>query len=128
MNVLYRIAPDGAQREGEAPLRPPRLSSVPSQDRPYLGLACLCADAGRPERARQLIAEYETAVPQGVRRGEPFPHGAAGQIPLARGRIPGAIRGYRARYERSRWAVGGVFLPGRADERARARGSALAAY
>src|SRR2546429_9378924 len=114
MNVLYRIAPDGAQREGEAPLRPPRLSSVPSQDRPYLGLACLYADAGRPERARQLIAEYETAVPQGVRRGEPFRHGAAAQIAFAQGRVPGAHPGYRAWYDESRCAVCGVFLLGRA--------------
>src|SRR5439155_2270429 len=88
MDVHYRHAPDAAQREVEAALRRHPLASIPAQDRPYLGLAWLYADAGRPERARQLIAEYETAVPEGVRRGEPFRHGAAAQIAFAEGRIP----------------------------------------
>ena len=57
MNVHYRNAPDAAQREVEAALRRHPLASIPAQDRPYLGLAWLYADAGRPERARQLIAE-----------------------------------------------------------------------
>ena len=112
----------------EAALRRHPLASIPAQDRPYLGLAWLYADAGRPERARQLVAEYETAVPEGVRRGEPFRHGAAAQIAFAEGRIPEAIREYRAWYDESGCAVCGLFLPGRAYERAGQRDSALAVY
>src|SRR5438309_4534701 len=128
MEVHYRNAPDAAQREVEAALRRHPLASIPAQDRPYLGLAWLYADAGRPERARQLVAEYETAVPEGVRRGEPFRHGAAAQIAFAEGRIPEAIREYRAWYDESGCAVCGLFLLGRAYERAGQRDSALAVY
>src|SRR6266568_78336 len=63
MDVHYRNAPDAARREVEAALRRHPLASIPAEDRPYLGLAWLYADAGRPDRARQLLAEYEAVVP-----------------------------------------------------------------
>src|SRR5256884_5775165 len=112
MTVHYRNAPDAAQREVEAALRRHPLASIPAQDRPYLGLAWLYADAGRPERARQLIAEYETAVPEGGRPGQPVPPRAAAQIALSQGPIPGAIPGYPAWDGESPCAGGGVVLLG----------------
>ena len=128
MDVHYRNAPDAAQREVEAALRRHPLASIPAQDRPYLGLAWLYADAGHPDRARQFLAEYEATVPEGVRRGQPFRFGAAAQIALAEGRIQDAIRGYRTWYDQDGCAVCGLFLLGRAYERAGQRDSALAVY
>jgi len=128
VDVHYRNAPDAARREVDAALLRHPLASMPPADRPYLGLAWLYADAGQPGRARQLLAEFEAAVPEGVRRGEPFRHGAAAQIAFAEGRIQDAIRGYRTWYDEDGCAVCGLFLLGRAYERAGQRDSALAVY
>jgi tetratricopeptide (TPR) repeat protein len=128
MDVHYRNAPDAARREVEEALRRHPLASIPAEDRPYLDLAWLYADAGRPDRARQLLGEYEATVPEGVRRGQPFRHGAAAQLALAEGRIQDAIRGYRTWYDEDGCAVCGLFLLGRAYERAGQRDSALAVY
>src|SRR3989454_1549794 len=128
IDVHYRNAPDAALREVEEALRHHPLASIPAEDRPYLGLAWLYADAGRPDRARQLLAEYEAAVPAGVRRGQPFRHGAAAQIAFAEGRIQDAIRDYRAWYDQDGCSVCGLFLLARAYERAGERDSALAVY
>jgi len=128
MDVHYRNAPEAARREVEAALRRHPLASIPAEDRPYLGLAWLYADAGRPDRARQLLAEYEAVVPEGVRRGQPFRHGAAAQIAFAEGRVRDAIRDYRTWYEEDGCAVCGLFLLARAYERAGERDSALAVY
>src|SRR5438093_1249389 len=128
IDVHYRKAPDAARRKVDEALRRHPLASMPAEDRPYLGLAWLYADAGRPDRARQVLAEYETAVPEGVRRGQPFRYGAAAQIAFAEGRIPDAIRDYRRWYDEDGCAVCGLFLLARAYERAGERDSALAVY
>src|SRR5881296_3339296 len=128
MDVHYRNATDAARRAAEEALRRHPLAAIPAEDRPYLGLAWLYADAGQPDRARQLLAEYEAAVPEGVRRGQPFRHGAAAQIAFAEGRIQDAIRGYRTWYDEDGCSVCGLFLLGRAYERAGERDSALAVY
>jgi tetratricopeptide (TPR) repeat protein len=126
--VHYHKAPDAARREVEEALRRHPLASIPAEDRPYLALAFLYADAGRPDRARQILAEYESAVPEGARRGQPFRHGAAAQIAFAEGRIQDAIRDYRRWYDEDACAVCGLFLLGRAYERVGERDSALAVY
>jgi tetratricopeptide (TPR) repeat protein len=128
MDVHYRNAPDAARREVEEALRRHPLATIPPEDRSYLGLAWLYAYAGHPERARQLLAEYEATVPEGVRRGQPFRYGAAAQIAFAEGRIQDAIRGYRKWYDEDACSVCGLFLLGRAYERAGERDSALAVY
>src|SRR5207245_8347042 len=86
------------------------------------------AEPGRPDRARQLLAEYEAAVPEGARRGQPFRHGVAAHIAFAEGRIQDAIRDYRRWYDEDGCAVCGLFLLGRAYERAGQPDSAIAAY
>ena len=126
--VHYHKAPDAARREVEEALRRHPLASIPAEDRPYLSLAFLYADAGRPDRARQLLAEYEAAVPEGARRGQPFRHGVAAHIAFAEGRIQDAIRDYRRWYDEDGCAVCGLFLLGRAYEKAGERDSALAVY
>src|SRR5881398_501281 len=128
MDVHYRNAPDAARREVEEALRRHPLATIPAEDRSYLGLAWLYADAGHPDRARQLLAEYEATVPEGVRRGQPFRYGAAAQIAFAEGRIQDAIRGYRKWYDEDACSVCGLFPLGRAYERAGERDSALAVY
>src|SRR5437870_5094346 len=128
MDVHFRNAPDAARREVDEALRRHPLATIPAEDRPYLGLAWLYADAGRPDRARQLLAEYEAAVPEGARRGQPFRHGVAAHIAFAEGRIQDAIRDYRRWYDEDGCAVCGLFLLGRAYERAGERDSALAVY
>ena len=128
MDVHYRNAPDAGRREVEGALRRFPLASIPAEDRPYLDLAWLYADAGHPDRARQLLAEYQTSVPEGVRRGQPFRHGAAAQIAFAEGRFQDAIRGYRTWYDEDSCAVCGLFLLGRAYEKAGQPDSALAVY
>src|SRR5256884_4178143 len=128
IDVHYRNAPDAGRREVEAALRRHPLGSIPAEDRPYLGLAWLYADAGHPDRARQLLAEYETAVPEGGRRGQPLCYGAAAPIAFAAGRIQDAIRDYRRGYDEDGCAACGLFLLGRAYERAGERDSALAVY
>src|SRR5438094_864646 len=128
MDVHYRNSPDAARREVEEALRRHPLATIPAEDRSYLGLAWLYADAGHPDRARQLLAEYEAAVPEGVRRGQPFRYGAAAQIAFAEGRIQDAIRDYRRWYDEDGCSVCGLFLLGRAYERAGERDSALAVY
>ena len=128
MDVHYRNASDAARREVEEALRRHPLASIPAEDRPYLDLAWLYADAGHPDRARQLLAEYEATVPEGVRRGQPFRHGAAAQIAFAEGRFQDAIRGYRTWYDEDSCAVCGLFLLGRAYEKAGQPDSALAVY
>jgi len=128
MDVHYRNSPDAARREVEEALRRHPLATIPAEDRSYLGLAWLYADAGHPDRARQLLAEYEATVPEGVRRGQPFRYGAAAQIAFAEGRIQDAIRGYRKWYDEDACSVCGLFPLGRAYERAGERDSALAVY
>ena len=128
IDVHYRNAPDAALREVEEALRHHPLASIPAADRPYVGLAWLYARMGRPDRARQLLAEYEAAVPEPVRRSQPFRHGAAAEIAFAEGRVQDAIKGYRAWYDEDGCAVCGLYLLARAYERAGQRDSSVAVY
>src|SRR3989449_401180 len=128
IDVHYHHAPDAAWREVEAALRRHPLASIPAADPPDVGLAWLYAHMGRPDRARQLLAEYEAAVPEAIRRSQPFRHGAAAEIAFAEGRVQDAIKGYRAWYDEDSCAVCGLFLLARAYERAGQRDSAVAVY
>lgn len=46
------------------------LVEFPVENRSYLRLAQLYADAGRPDRARDLLAEYERVVPEETQQSE----------------------------------------------------------
>ncbi|HVH67567.1 MAG TPA: hypothetical protein VM716_06830 [Gemmatimonadales bacterium] len=104
------------------------LSTIAAEDRPYSMLAWFYASAGEPERARRLIAEYERAVPEGLRRGNPFRHEALAALALATGRIDDAIRSYRAFYDESGCAACGLYDLGRAYEQAKLPDSARLVY
>ncbi len=128
IELYYRHAPDAARRTADEALRRHPLAAIPPEDRPYLGLAWFYAEAGRPDRAKQLLAEYDAAVPEAVRRGKPFRHGAAAALAFAEGRVQDALRGYRAWYDEDSCAVCGLYELARAYERAGERDSALAVY
>ena len=128
IELHYRNAPDAARRGIEEALRRHPLPSIPAADRPYLLLAWFYAEAGRPERARQVLAEYDATVPDAFRRRQPFRHAAAAALALAEGRVQNAISAYRAWYAEDKCAVCGLFELGRAYERAGERDSALAVY
>src|SRR5437764_2168074 len=128
IDVHYHNAPDAARREVETALQRHPLASIPAADRPYVGLAWLYAHMGRPDRARQLLAEYEAAIPEAVRRSQPFRHGAAAEIAFAEGRVQDAIKGYRAWHDEDGCAVCGLYLLARAYERAGQRDSSVAVY
>src|SRR3989441_1089357 len=128
IELRYRNAADAARRGVEQALRRHPLASVPAADRQYLLLAWFYAEAGRPDRAKQVLAEYDAAVPDAFRRRQPFRHGAAAAVALAESRVQDAISAYRAWYAEDNCAVCGLFELGRAYERVGERDSALAAY
>src|SRR5207249_2232613 len=96
INVRGRNAPETALRQVEEALRRHPLASLRATDRPYPSLAWFYAQAGRPERARQLLAEYAIQVPEAFRLREPFRHGAAAAVALAEGRVQDAVKEYRS--------------------------------
>src|SRR2546429_3357507 len=102
--------------------------TLPASYRPYFGLAWLYAHLVRPDRARQLLSEYEAALPEAVRRSQPFRHGAAAEIAFAEGRVQDAIKWDRAWYDEDSCAVCGVYLLARAYERAGERDSPPPVY
>src|SRR3989475_11051358 len=108
IDVFYRKAPEAGRRRVEDALRRYPLASIPAADRPYLVLAWLYAEAGRPDRARQLLAEYEATVPEALRRGPPLPPHAAAPGGGGGGRGPGAVKSDHARDDEGRCAVCGV--------------------
>lgn len=61
--VLER--PEAAVARLGAALQRHPLDSIPLLDRPYLNLAWFYTEAGRTERARELLAEYRRVYPQG---------------------------------------------------------------
>jgi tetratricopeptide (TPR) repeat protein len=128
IELYYRHAPEAGRRIVEEALRRHPLASIPAEDRPYVELAWFYAEAGRPDRAKQLLSEYDATVPEAVRRSRPFRHGAAAAVAFAEGRIQDAIAGYRARYDEDNCAVCGLFELARAYERAGQRDSTIAVY
>ena len=128
MDLFLRNAPDAGRRIVEDALGRHPLASIPVGDRPYLFLAWFYAQSGRPDRAKQLLAEYATTVPEAIRLRAPFRHGAAAAVALAEGRVQDAIGGYRAWYDEDNCAACGLYLLGRAYERAGEPDSAIAVY
>jgi eukaryotic-like serine/threonine-protein kinase len=80
-------------RDVEAELSRGTLATLQPVDRPYIRLARLYAEAGRPERARELLAEYEREVPADLRRGESAAP-AEGAIALAEERYDDAVAAF----------------------------------
>jgi tetratricopeptide (TPR) repeat protein len=82
----------GAQRLDTALARVP-LRTLPAFERPYLPAASLYALAGRPDRARALLAQYAADVRDSalLRQNEPERHNALAAIALAERRPLDAV-------------------------------------
>jgi serine/threonine-protein kinase len=116
-----------AVQRAEAALRRRPLAGFDPRDRPYLGLAIFFAEAGRPDRARALLAEYDRVVPEGDRRlAVEARHAVLGSIALAERRPQDAIAEFRLENEAS--FIGADANLGRAYDLAGMPDSAIASY
>ncbi len=91
LDVLFGANNDRGLQLVDAALEKHPLDSIEPADRPYPLLASLYADAGKVDRANELMAEFEAEVPEAVRRGFPFRHQATARIAIAEGRSDDAI-------------------------------------
>lgn len=92
LDIWFRRQPRRGLETVEAALRRYPLASLKPMDRPYLPLAVAYAVAGKPQKARELLAEYEREVPLMYRRiAETFRLWAWGQVAMAEGRIADAV-------------------------------------
>ena len=128
IDMWYRGQPERARQRMDAALQQTPLSRFDPADRPYLELALFYAEAGRPDRARGFLAEYERLVPEGLRRLQSVArHAAAGSIALAERRRQEAIDEFRQQDQGDcvTCALGSL---GRAYDNAGQADSAVAVY
>jgi len=118
----------GARRLLDSAVTRYPVASIPAVERPYLGLAVVHATLGQTQLAKQVMREYETTIPEGVRKGDFFRHGAEGYIALAEGRTEDAVKGFRTWADESGCAECGALEIGGIMERAGKTDSAIAAY
>jgi eukaryotic-like serine/threonine-protein kinase len=127
IELWFRGNSGRAVQQAEAALRRRPLSSFDPRDRPYLGVAMLFAEAGRPERARALLSEFDRQVPEGDRRlATEGRHAVLGAIALAERRPQDAITEFRLQDQAS--MVGAAANLGRAYDLAGMPDSAIASY
>jgi tetratricopeptide (TPR) repeat protein len=91
-------------------------------------IAAFFARAGQLERAKRLLAEFETNVPEGIRRADFLRYAAAGEVALAERRARDAVAAYRRLYDESWCATCGLFEIATAYDRAGQADSALVTY
>ncbi len=127
MDLWFRGNPSRALQRAEAALRRRPLSDFDPRDRPYLGVAILFAEAGRPDRARALLNEFDRVVPEGDRRlALEARHAVLGAIALAERRAQDAIAEFRQQDQASE--IGAAASLGRAYDLAGMPDSAIASY
>ena len=95
IELRYRNRPVAARDIMEAALARHPLDSILPENRPYLSIAEVYAAAGRVEQARRLLREYETLVPQGMRRVDERRAATYGHVLEAEGRTADAAAAYR---------------------------------
>jgi tetratricopeptide (TPR) repeat protein len=105
------------------------LSELPPLDRPYLDLTRFYALVDRPDRAREMLEEYEAAVDPRLRHYNEHSryHRVAGAVALAEGRLEEAIALMRQGDEGAERSWGLAQL-GQAYDLAGYADSALAVY
>lgn len=130
LHINVRGDADRGLQEIDAALQLYPLEDIAPLDRPYTWLGPLFADAGRPERARALMSEYEADVPPELRRWQQaWIDGTLGLAALAEGDTDEAIARLRSFDERS-GSCHMCALPdlGRAYDAAGQADSAIAVY
>jgi tetratricopeptide (TPR) repeat protein len=128
LDLRYRKRTSDALNLLDAALKRHPLSTIPVVDRPYGSLAAFFARAGRLAQAKRLLADFETSVPEGMRRLDFLRFAAAGEVALAEGRTHDAIAAYRQLHDEFVWPTGGLFEIASIYERAGQPDSALATY
>jgi tetratricopeptide (TPR) repeat protein len=130
LDVGFRNAPTRAIERVEQALGRHPLDSLQPLERPYLELASVYAVAGRPQRARAMLAEYERAVAPALRiEVESDRHAVLGELALAEGRPHDAVAKFRLAERLGLWCkVCGLAGLGRAYAAAGEPDSSIAAY
>jgi tetratricopeptide (TPR) repeat protein/tRNA A-37 threonylcarbamoyl transferase component Bud32/TolB-like protein len=97
VDMWFREQPARSIQLLDAALAHTPLRSLKTYDRPYLHAAQLYALAGRPERARGLLAQYAADVKDSalIREQEPERHNALAEIALAERRPLDAVAEFK---------------------------------
>ena len=133
VDIRYLEQRDRGVKRLDAALARSPLRSLPIQQRGYFDLVIVYSLGDRPDRARQVLAEYNSEDSAYRRRNEPVYHLALGEIALAEGRPLDAIREFRlgdrqADGPRDSCLGCTYYLLSRAFDAAGMRDSAIAAY
>jgi tetratricopeptide (TPR) repeat protein len=129
LELDFRSRPDSATAVLAGALAKHPLASIPVPDRPYPALVAFYAKLGKPDQGRRLWREYETAVPETLRRGDPFRHYAAATLAEAEGHADEAAAAYRKWYdETGECNACGLFDLARLADQAGRADSAIALY
>ena len=126
--VVYRADSSGGLAVMNAALQQHPLGSLPALDRPGADIALVYAMAGQHARARQILAAYESEVPQGIRQGQWEWYRARGWLALVEGRPRDAITAFAQGRGAESCPDCGAWDEGVAYERAGLPDSAFAAY
>jgi tetratricopeptide (TPR) repeat protein len=94
LDVALRGEPARGVARLDALLAHQPLRTAPPEDRPYFDIAGVYAAAGRPDRARAILTQYDAEVTDSALRRnlEPERHRALGEIALAERRPTDALR------------------------------------
>ena len=95
LELHYRNRPVEALSLVAAALAKHPLESMSPLDRPYVPLAWVYAEAGKPDLGKRTLREFEAQVAEGVRRANPLRYGAMGAVAQAEGRNGDALAGFR---------------------------------
>jgi pentatricopeptide repeat protein len=130
LEIRLRNQPAAGVRALERALARYPLADMPPSDRPYTAIIRAYAQAGRTERARQLLREYEQEVDEQIRRSQLDRHGAMAEVFLAENWAAEAIAEFRAWHDAGDGFCHSCALHrlGAAFERAGFPDSAIASY
>ncbi len=129
MDMRYGKPPAQALAPLLAALKTHPLEAMDPLNRPYPWLVYTYARAGRVDEARRLMREYETVVPDGIRRAEGLRFLIAGALAEAEKRDDDALEAYRE-FDRSNGDCGtcGLYEIATIYDRRGQADSALANY
>jgi eukaryotic-like serine/threonine-protein kinase len=96
-DAWFRDQPERTVRRFDTMLERIPLRTLEHDQRPYMPLAIMYSRAGRPDRARSVLAQYDAEVRDTMRKRieAPFREWALGEIALAERRFPEALQHIR---------------------------------